>query len=99
MHLFLSLMGLHYCVGFALVAGSRGYSLLPCTGFSLLWLLCCRAQALGVWASTGPVVAARVPESVWASVNTAQVLGLRLGLGLGTTTGESMHCNERFLVL
>ena len=41
-----------------------------CCGFS-----CCRAQALGVWASIGPAVAARVPESVWAS----EVAACRLG--------------------
>ena len=34
------------CVGFSLVAVSRGYSSLWCVGFS-----CCRALALGMWAS------------------------------------------------
>ena len=37
--------------GLSLVAASRGYSSLPCAGFS-----CCRAQALGMWPS---VVVAR----------------------------------------
>ena len=48
--------------GLSLVAVSRGYSSLWCTGFSLWWLLiavashcggfsCCRARALGTWAS------------------------------------------------
>ena len=38
------------------VAASRGYSSLRCMGFSLRWLLCCGARALGAWAS---VVVAR----------------------------------------
>jgi len=48
MHVFLSLMGLHYCVGFALVAGA-GATLCcrarasHCGGF-----FCCGAQALGL---------------------------------------------------
>ena len=42
--------------GLSLVAASRGYSLLWCTGFSSLWLLLCWAPALGAQA---PVAAAR----------------------------------------
>ena len=43
--------------GLSLVVASRGYSLLWCIGFSLLWLLLlCGAQALGAQAS---VVVAR----------------------------------------
>ena len=34
-----AVLGLHSCAGFSLVAGSRGYALLPRTGFSLQWLL------------------------------------------------------------
>ena len=59
-------MGLHYCVGFALVAGSRGYSLLPCTGFSLRWLLLLwstgsRALRLRYLQHVGSVVTAPSP--------------------------------------
>ena len=32
-------MGLHFCMGFSLVLVRWGYSSLPCTGFSLWWLL------------------------------------------------------------
>ena len=32
---FLAVQGLCCCAGFSLVAGSRGYSLLRCAGFSL----------------------------------------------------------------
>ena len=46
--------------GLSLVAASGGYSSWRCAGFS-----CCRAWALGVWAS---VVAARGPQSVQVSV-------------------------------
>ena len=35
----------------SLVAASEGYSSLWRSGFSLQWLLCCRAQAPGAWAS------------------------------------------------
>ena len=42
--------------GLSLVAASRGYSSVPCTGFSLGWLLLCGARALGTRAS---VVVAR----------------------------------------
>ena len=55
-YLFLAVLGLHCCVwAFSSCGGGAtlGYG---CTGFLLQWLLCCRAQALGVWAS---VVAAR----------------------------------------
>ena len=31
----------------SLVATSQGYSTLQCAGFSLRWLICCGAQALG----------------------------------------------------
>ena len=41
---------------------------------------------------------ARSRECVGFSKHSTSVR-VRLGLGLGTTTGESMHCNERFLVL
>ena len=37
--------------GRSLVAASGGYSSLPCTGFSLRWLLLLGARALGAWAS------------------------------------------------
>ena len=37
--------------GLSLVAASEGYSLLWCAGFSLQWLLCCGAQALGTRAA------------------------------------------------
>ena len=37
--------------GLSLIAASGGYSSLWCAGFSLQWLLCCRAQALGERAS------------------------------------------------
>ena len=36
---------------FSLVTVSRGCSSLCCTGFSLRWLSCCRARALGMQAS------------------------------------------------
>ena len=46
------------CVGSSLLlksflqlAAGRGYSSLQRAGFSLRWLSCCRARALGVWAS------------------------------------------------
>ena len=42
--------------GLSLVAAGRDYSSLQCAGFSLQWLSCCGAGALGVWAS---VVVAR----------------------------------------
>ena len=35
----------------SLVVASGGYSMLRCVGFSLRWLLCCRARALGARAS------------------------------------------------
>ena len=35
----------------SLVVVSGGYSSLRCAGFSLRWLLCCGAWALGAWAS------------------------------------------------
>ena len=38
-YLFLPVLGLHFCLGFSLVVASRGYSLLPCMGFSLWGLL------------------------------------------------------------
>ena len=37
--------------GLSLVAASGGYSSLRCTGFSLRWLSCCKAWALGTRAS------------------------------------------------
>ena len=38
--LFLAALGLRYCAqAFSLVAASKGYSSLQCTGFSLRWLL------------------------------------------------------------
>ena len=43
-------------MGFPLVAASRGYSLLRCTGFSCGGFSCCGARALGARAS---VVVAR----------------------------------------
>ena len=52
--------------GLSLVAASGGYSLLQCTGFSLRWLLCCGAQALGVWASV--VVACRLSSCGWRAL-------------------------------
>ena len=36
---FLAVLGLRCCEGFSLVAASQDYSLLPCWGFSLWWLL------------------------------------------------------------
>ena len=42
--------------GLSLVAASGGYSLLPCAGLSLQWLLLLRSRALGMQAS---VVVAR----------------------------------------
>ena len=51
-YLFLSVLGLHCCMGFSLVAMSRGYSLVAvhqlhhCSGFP-----CCGALALGTWVS------------------------------------------------
>ena len=39
------------CTGFSLVAASRGYSSLQCGGFSLGGFSCCKARALGAWAS------------------------------------------------
>ena len=39
----------------SLVAASRGYSSLRCTGFSLQWLSCCGPKALGTWASVAAV--------------------------------------------
>ena len=39
-------------VGFPLVVGSKGCSLLQCAGFSLWWWVsCCGARALDAWAS------------------------------------------------
>ena len=38
-YLFLAVLGLGCCLGFSPVAGSRGYSSLWRTGFSLWWLL------------------------------------------------------------
>ena len=54
-YLFLSVLDLHCCMGFSLVAESRGYSLVVVySGFS-----CCRARALGCPGfSGGSVVAA-----------------------------------------
>ena len=54
------------CMGFSLVAASRGYSLLWCTGFSLRWLLLLPSMgsrsmgfsSCGTWASV--VVACRL---------------------------------------
>ena len=52
----LAVLGLHSCADFFLVAASRGYSSLPCAGFSLLWLLLLRstgfrARGLSSWGS------------------------------------------------
>ena len=52
----LAVLGLHSCADFFLVAASRGYSSLPCAGFSLLWLLLLRspgfrACGLSSWGS------------------------------------------------
>ena len=48
--LILSVLGVHWCVGFSLVLASRGISSLLCA--DLLWrLLLLPKQALGVWAS------------------------------------------------
>ena len=45
---FLAVLHLQCCTNYSpLVVVSRGYSSLWCTGFSLQWLLCCRAQAQG----------------------------------------------------
>ena len=38
-YLILLVLGLCCCAGFSLIAESGGYSLLPCAGFSLWWLL------------------------------------------------------------
>ena len=35
------MLGLHCCVGFSLVAMSKGCSLVWCVGFSVQWLLSC----------------------------------------------------------
>ena len=54
----------------SVVAVSGGYSLLQCAGFSLRWLLCCGAHALGAQAS---VVAAH-----WFSSCGSQAVECRL---------------------
>ena len=43
--LFLSVLGLHCCVGFSLVVASGGYSLAALRGLSLLWLLLLQSVA------------------------------------------------------
>ena len=56
--LFLAALGLVAARGLSLVAASRGYSLLRCTGFSLWWLLllwsmgsrCVGFSSCGTWA-------------------------------------------------
>lgn len=46
-YLYLAVLGLHALLRPSLITGSVGCSSLPRTGFSLCWLLCCKAQALG----------------------------------------------------
>ena len=76
-YLFLAALGLHCCVrAFSLVVAIGGYSLLQCTGFSLQWLLCCRAQALGTRASV--VVACRLSScGSWALEHRLSSCGTR----------------------
>ena len=57
--LFLAVLGLQWCVGFALVAVSRGSSWLQCIGSSMDGFSCFRAPAVGAWAS---VVVAHGPN-------------------------------------
>ena len=46
-YLFLAVLSLHYCTVFSLVVARGGYSLVAGHRFSLQWLLCCRARAVG----------------------------------------------------
>ena len=58
--------------GFLQLWQVRSCSLLWCSGFSLWWLLCCKAQTLGTWASvaiaTGSVVVALGPQGTGSVV-------------------------------
>ena len=58
-YLFLTVLGLRCCSGFPLVAESRGYLWLRCTGFSLWWLpflqsMVSRARGLSSFSSWAP---------------------------------------------
>ena len=49
---YLKVLCLCGCTGFSLVVARRWYSLVVmCVGFSVLWLLCRKAQAPGKWDS------------------------------------------------
>ena len=74
--------------GLFLVATSGSYSSLQCMGFSLWWLLCCRAWVLGTQAS---VVAARGLSScgVRASVVVAHRLSCSTACGIFPDQGSN----------
>ena len=53
-YLFLAALGLRCCTrAFFLVAASRGYTSLGCTGFSLLWLLLLQSSRHAGFCSCG----------------------------------------------
>ena len=66
-----------HCTGFSLVAGSRGYPLLQCEGFSWLWILLFWATALGDAASVAAIPGLQGTGSVIA------MLGLRRSMACG----------------
>ena len=84
-YLFLAVLGFHCCAcRLSLVAASRGYSSLCCVGFSLWWFSCCRAWALGTWASVVVahglssgmgLVAQQHVESSWQGSNLCSCIG------------------------
>ena len=83
---------------FSLVAVSRGYSMLRCAGFSLGGFSCCRAWALGVWASV--LVAFRLSSCGLRALDTSSVvvahgLSCSAACGIFPRTQTRVPCTDR----
>ena len=87
---FLAVLGLHCCSGFSLGAATGAFSLVPVTGFSLLWLLLVRSMGSRprlrqVW-HVGLVAASRLESA--GSVSAVVVHRLSCSLGYGIFPGQ-----------
>ena len=89
--LFLAALGLHCCTAF-LVAVSGGYSLVAFLGFSLQWLLLCRAWVLGL---SGFSSYDTQTQQLWLQGSRAQAQQLwHMGLVAPQHVGSSQPRNQ-----